>query len=85
VPIGISRDDFDPYSSDTYEEGADGFIALLQELALYLEEPLTVQAIGSEKCRYPLSACEWRIEPGSAEVAISEFGQSCSTTSSSRS
>jgi hypothetical protein len=79
VPIGIPRDEFDPYSDDTYEEGADGFIALLQELALYLEEPLIVQAIGNEKCRYPLSACEWRVAPGGTEVVVSEFGHDLST------
>lgn len=74
MPEGQANDDFDPYSSDEYEEGADGFESLLQELAAHLEEHLTVQAIGSEKCRYPLSASEWRIEPQSTEVIVSEFG-----------
>ena len=24
--------------------------------------------VGAEKCRFPLVACEWRVEPGGAEV-----------------
>lgn len=82
LPAGVSRDDFDPYSSDDYEEGGDGFLALLQELAPHLEEPLTIHAVGFTKCRYPLSACEWRIEPGATKVVVSEFGHAQPSNSS---
>src|SRR5262249_55584291 len=39
VPAGIAPDDFDPYTEDLYEEGADGFIQFLRELAPHLAEP----------------------------------------------
>jgi len=75
VPIGIPREEFDPYTTEDYEDGADGFIELLRQIALFLEEPLTVQAIGNTRCHYPLSACEWQIEPAGTEVAVSQFGE----------
>jgi hypothetical protein len=88
VPIGMPRDEFDPYTTEEYEEGDDGFIELLKALAIYLEEPLTVQAIGHTKCQYPLAACQWHIEPGSNEVVIGELGatpaQACLAASPSR-
>jgi hypothetical protein len=33
-----------------------------------LEGPRVIQCVGAEKCRFPLVACEWRVEPGGAEV-----------------
>jgi hypothetical protein len=47
-------------------------------LSPLLLEPLTVQAVGSTKCRFPLSACEWHIEPN-AEIHFTEF-QNCRST-----
>ena len=76
IPRGVARADFDPYDSDEYGEGADGFVQLLKEIAPCLEEPLTVQAVGSTKCWFPLSACEWHITPGSTQVEMNEFRHS---------
>ena len=73
VPEGVSPADFDPFDGDTYEEGEDGFLTLLRELTPYLAEPLTIHSIGSVKCRFPLSATEWHIEPGSRKVKIQQF------------
>jgi hypothetical protein len=80
LPADLAREDFDPYSSDSYEEGADGFIELLREFAPHLDQPLVVQAIGNEKCRYPLAACQWHVEPGGSDAEVSEFGHPCTTT-----
>jgi hypothetical protein len=76
IPENELRDAFYPYVEECYEDGANGFIQLLREIALYLEEPLTVQAVGSERCRFPLSACEWHIQPGDGEVETNEFHHS---------
>lgn len=76
MPDGVSAETFDPYTDDLYENGAPDFVQLLQEIAQHLHEPLTVQAVGSTKCRFPLSACEWHIEAGGTEVEFSEFRHS---------
>lgn len=76
VPDGVSPADFYPFEDEVYEDGADGFNQLLQELAPYLVEPLTVQAVGSIKCQFPLSATEWDIEPNGTDVKINEFRHS---------
>lgn len=73
VPSGTEASDFDPYTQELYEDGADGFIDLLNEIAPHLSEPLTVQAIGSTKCLFPLAGCEWHIERGGTEVEVNEF------------
>jgi hypothetical protein len=73
VPEGVSPADFCPFEEEVYEEGADGFIQLLRELAPYLAEPLAVHAVGSVKCRFPLSATEWYIEPNGTDVETNEF------------
>jgi hypothetical protein len=73
MPEGVTAETFDPYTDELYENGAPDFIQLLQEIAQHLAEPLTVQAVGSTKCRFPLSACEWHIEPGSSKVELNEF------------
>jgi hypothetical protein len=75
MPLGVAPEDFDPYTDERYPDGAAGFIELLQDLAPHLAEPLIVQAIGSTKCRFPLSACEWRIEPNGAKVVATSFAQ----------
>lgn len=74
LPEGMDAADFDPYQDETiYAQGADGFKDLLLELAPYLAEPLTVQAIGNTGSLFPLSACEWHVEPRGTTVNITEF------------
>lgn len=76
LPQGQSAEDFDPYAGDTREGGADGFADFLKEIAPYLVEPLTVQTVGAEKCRFPLAACEWHIQPGEKRVTTCGFRHS---------
>lgn len=57
------------------EVGAD-FEQLLNELAPYLADPLTVQAVGHDECCFPFTAREWHICPGSVEVEINGFQHS---------
>jgi hypothetical protein len=77
IPEGVAPDAFDPSENDAiYETGADGFVQLLKELGPFLEDSFTVQATGSLKCRFPLSACEWHLERGSGEVQVSGFRHS---------
>lgn len=76
---GVSREEFDPYDNDLYERGEDDFEQFLKEIAPHLAEPLTIQAIGSTKCRFPLASCEWHIEPGSQEVEVGGFRHSYET------
>jgi hypothetical protein len=73
VPAGIEADNFDPFTEDYFEAGGEGFKELLIEIAAFLEEPLTVHAIGSTCGRFPLSATEWYVTPGGSEVEINEF------------
>ena len=73
LPTGVAAEDFNPFDDEYDELGAEGFAQLLRELALHLEEPLTVHAVGCIQCRFPLSACEWHIEPGATVVEINEF------------
>jgi hypothetical protein len=70
---GVTLANFDPYADGVYELGAEEFVQLLKEVAPHLAEPLTVHAIGNTKCHFPLSACEWHIEPGGKEVELNEF------------
>lgn len=73
IPDGVDRSKFEPdYDADPN----DGFEEFLKELAPFLAEPLTVQAVGSEKCRFPLAACEWHIPPGAATVEVTCFNHS---------
>jgi hypothetical protein len=74
LPPGVKPEEFCPYEAELYEDGADGFVELLKELATFLAEPLTVQGVGFTKCCFPLSACEWHVEPNGTEVQLSEFG-----------
>ena len=73
VPDGVNSDEFNPYEGDLYEEGGAGFNQLLVAVAKHLVQPLTVQAVGSVKCCFPLSACEWQIKPGGRKVQVNEF------------
>lgn len=73
VPAGVVPEDFNPYDDEHYEAGAEGFTQLLRALVPHLKEPLTVHAVGFIRCRFPLAACEWHVEPGIPEVAINEF------------
>jgi hypothetical protein len=74
LPDGIAAADFDPYQDEAvYSQGANGFKDLLRQLAPFLEEPLTIQAIGNTGSLFPLSACEWHVEPSAANVDIIEF------------
>lgn len=74
LPDGANREDFAP---DYDEDPDDGFTQVLLDIAPCLAEPLTVQAVGAEKCRFPLSACEWHIRPGGTEVEVQGFHHSC--------
>ena len=53
--------------------GQEEFAAFLAEVAPFLTEALTVQAIGTAAGEFPFSACEWRVEPNAATVARMEF------------
>ena len=65
------------YAPDYDEDPDDGFVQFLLDIAPCLAEPLTVQAVGAEKCRFPLSACEWHVRPDSTEVEVQGFHHSC--------
>lgn len=70
MPNDIDPADFVPdWDQDSDEE----FDRFLRELAPFLAEPLTIQAIGAETSRYPLAASEWRLKPGSTRVRITSF------------
>jgi hypothetical protein len=73
LPDGIERADFDPDSTDFREHGAEGFVELLKELAPHLAEPLVVQAIGADRCRFPLAAAEWSIDAAGTTVYFNGF------------
>jgi hypothetical protein len=78
VPEGTEPDAFEPdFDQDTY----DGFEAFLLDIAPHLAEPLTIQAVGTEKCRFPLSACAWHVRPGATEIEITGFQHSDSESS----
>src|SRR5262249_50188469 len=50
IPDGVSREAFEPNFD---EDSGDGFEQFLLDIATYLAEPLTIQAVGTEKCRFP--------------------------------
>jgi hypothetical protein len=71
IPEGVNRDEFEPdYDID------DGFDAFLKEVSPYLAEPLTVQSVGAERCRFPLAASEWHIRPGETTIEVNSFNHS---------
>lgn len=71
MPAGADADDLDP---DWDADGDEGFLQLLQDIAPYLTDALVVQAVGAEACRFPLAACQWRVQPGASEVEVNGFG-----------
>lgn len=73
IPDSVSPEDFEP---DYDVDPGDGFAEFLREIASCLDEPLTVQAVGSEKCRFPLAACEWHIKPDTTEIEVCWFRHS---------
>jgi hypothetical protein len=73
IPDGVSKDDFEP---DYAVDSSDGFEQFLKAVALFLTEPLIVQSVGFFNCRFPVSACEWRIVPGGSEIEINGFKHS---------
>lgn len=74
IPHDVDREAF---ATDYDDDPDDGFAQFLLDIAPCLAEPLTVQAVGSEKCRFPLSACEWHIQPDGTEVEVQGFHHSC--------
>ena len=70
MPRGTNVEDLEPNYD---EDSGEGWERFLNAIAPYLDEPLTVQAVGSEKCRFPLAACEWRIEPGNPHIEVNQF------------
>ena len=73
IPDGVNQDEFEP---DYDLDPCDGLEDFLKEVAPYLAEPLTVHAAGAEKCRFPLSACEWHIRPGETTIEVNGFNHS---------
>ena len=70
IPDGVDKDNFElDYDADA-DEGFDEF---LKAIAPCLAESLTIQSVGTENCRFPISACEWHVRPG----AINGFRHSC--------
>jgi hypothetical protein len=80
LPDGVPAEDFDRYD----DEVEDGVEQLLEGVAPHLAGPLCVQAIGWEKCRYPLAACQWCIDPGGTHVTIGGFGPEVTEQTASR-
>ena len=70
LPPDTSAEEYYP---DYPTLGQEEFAAFLIEIAPFLMEHLIVQAIGTVNGRFPLSACEWRVAPGSNTVAKFEF------------
>jgi hypothetical protein len=70
VPDGLDQEDCE---LDYEGEGIEGFEQFLTEMAPYLADPLTVQSVGSVQCRFPLSACEWHVQPNAEEVEVNAF------------
>jgi hypothetical protein len=60
---------------DWDEDSDEGFELFLLDIAPFLAEPLIVQAIGAEHCRFPLVAREWCIRPGDIEIETNGFRQ----------
>lgn len=73
IPDGIERTNFEP---DYINDPGEGFEDFRKDIAPFLAEPFTIQAIGAEKCRFPLAACEWRIKPGANTIEVTSFNHS---------
>ena len=48
----------------------------MKQIAPFLAEPLVVQSVGFVNCRFPVSACEWRIVPEGTVLEINHFKHS---------
>jgi len=70
MPDGL---DPEKYKPDRDVDSEDGFADFLKEMLPYLAEPLTVHAVGTENCRFPISACEWHVRPCTTEVEVNGF------------
>jgi hypothetical protein len=77
VPDGVRRQDFEP---DYNIDGGEGFEEFLNAVSPFLAEPLTVQCVGTENCRFPISACEWHVKPGASEIETNGFKHSLDET-----
>jgi len=73
LPDGVTVADFNPYGEPYCDQGDAGFVDLLRALAPHLAEALTVQAVAHVKCRFPLAACEWHVEPGGKDARVNGF------------
>lgn len=73
VPDGVDRT---MYELDYDTDPNVGFEQFLKQVAPFLAEPLTVQAIGFENCRFPLAACKWHVLPGGGAIEIWGFQHS---------
>lgn len=67
IPEGNDPDDV------VRDYGINNLKEFLTEIAPFLAEPLTIQAIGAEKCRFRLSVAGWHIESGSREIEQTSF------------
>jgi hypothetical protein len=56
----------DVQKADNDEQWEDCIDEFLTRLAPLLKEPLIIQCIGAEKCRYPLSAMQVSVTPAGA-------------------
>jgi hypothetical protein len=61
--------DYDVDTGEIFEE-------FLRDIAPFLAEPLTVQTVGTEHCRFPISACEWHVLPGATTIEVAGFKHS---------
>jgi hypothetical protein len=46
----------------------------MPEVAPYLKDECVIQAIGGEKRRFPLAACELVVAPGATAVVVRQIG-----------
>jgi hypothetical protein len=73
IPEDVAKEEFE---ADYDKDPTEGFEQFLKEVSPFLAEPLIVQSVGFEDCRFPVAACEWRIVPGSSELEINGFKHS---------
>jgi hypothetical protein len=71
LTVQISDKYLEVYGYDWLNVGKDGededdmdfAQEFLEEIAPFLAEPLIIQCVGAEKCRFPLSAMEVKVNP----------------------
>jgi hypothetical protein len=59
-----------------------GIDALAASIAPHLVEPWVIQSVGAQKCRFPLSAMQWTIQPNGEVRSHSLSGEDCASTCS---